>query len=178
MLRFLYVTLLGIIGAAIVHILIVLLVPNYADQNAWFSISKLGAPYQFHDLTKLQRLTVSSDPYFIEAACRFELNDQAIHVHAEGLLPFWSVSIYNRQGVNLFNFNDTISVDGDLDLIIAPSSLAPLLQTSLAEAQSHSVLVEQDISEGIVTLRALVPDASWQEIGKQTLTGATCTPLA
>ncbi|MFK4824103.1 hypothetical protein ACI0FM_04800 [Paenochrobactrum sp. BZR 588] len=177
MLRFLYAGLLGIVGAAIIHILVVLLVPTYSDQNAWSQISKLGEPHKFHDLSKLQRLTASSDPYFIEAACRFELADQAIHVHAEGLLPFWSVSIYNRQGDNLFNFNDTISADGDLDLIISPLSLASALKTSLAEAQSHSVLIEQDILEGIVTLRGLVPDASWQELGRQTLAGASCTPL-
>ncbi|WP_343800427.1 hypothetical protein [Paenochrobactrum glaciei] len=177
MLRLLYACLLGLVGAAIIHILVVLLVPTYSDQNAWSQISKLGEPYQFYDLATRQNLTASSDPYFIEAVCRFELNEQAVHIHAEGLLPFWSVSIYNRQGDNLLNFNDTIAADGDLDLIISPLSLGPALKASLAEAQSHSVLVEQDISEGMITLRALVPDASWQELGKQMLSGANCTPL-
>lgn len=177
MIRFLYASLLGLIGAAIIHILVVLLVPYYSDQNAWSQLSKLGEAHQFHDLADMQRLTASADPYFIEAACRFDLDNQAIHVNASGHLPFWSVSIYNRQGDNILNFNDTISVNGDLDLIIAPPVLSQQIRESLAEVQSNSVLIEQDIKEGMITLRALVPDESWQAQARATLADAVCAPL-
>jgi uncharacterized membrane protein len=177
MFRFLYACLLGIIGAAIIHIVIVLLVPTYSDQNAWSKVSQLGESYQFHDLAKLQHTTASPDPYFMEAACRFELDDQAVHIYAEGLMPFWSVSIYNRQGDNLLNFNDSISENGDLDLIIAPLSLSANIREKLAEVQSNSVLIEQELREGIVRLRIITPDASWNDLAKRTINTAKCAPL-
>ncbi|MGU3574747.1 hypothetical protein ACLBWZ_04405 [Brucellaceae bacterium C25G] len=159
------------------HILVILLVPTYSEQNAWSQISKLGEPYKFYDLTNLQRINSAADPYFIEAACRFELKDHAVHVSSEKLLPFWSLSIYNRQGDNLLNFNDTISNHGDLNLIIAPPILAEEIRQSLSESQSNSVLVEQDINDGIITLRALVPDESWRVLATETLDKALCKAL-
>ena len=47
--------LFGLIGAGIVHIAVVLLVPFYSDRNAWSRISAYGDDWQFHSVLETGR---------------------------------------------------------------------------------------------------------------------------
>ncbi|PRD45791.1 DUF1254 domain-containing protein [Phyllobacterium phragmitis] len=176
--RLIQALLLGLIGAGIVHIAVLLLVPVYSDRNAWSRISAYGGSYRFHVLeTETDGRGGLHDPLFQEAACRFDLLDGPVRVTAAGNVPFWSVSIYNRSGENLYSFNDRTSTDGKLDLVIANPIQMIDLKKDLPEAAAQSILVEEDIGEGFVVIRGFTPDQSWQSSVRNFLSDADCLSL-
>ncbi|RCS23540.1 hypothetical protein DUT91_13420 [Phyllobacterium salinisoli] len=176
--RLIYALMIGLIGAGIVHIAVLLLVPVYSDRNAWSRISTYGNPYRFHVLeTEKDGRGGAHDPLFQEAACRFNLLDGPVHVTAAGNVPFWSVSIYNRRGENLYSFNDRTSTDGKLDLVVANPVQMVDLKKDLPEAVAQSILVEKDIGEGFVVIRGFTPDQSWQPSVRNFLSEADCRSL-
>lgn len=177
--RLFHALLLGLIGAGIVHAAVLLLVPVYSDRNAWSRISAYGGPYRFHLLeTEKDGRGGAHDPLFQEAACRFDLTDGPVRVTAAGNVPFWSVSIYNRSAENLYSLNDRTSTDGKLDLVIANPVQMLNLKKDLPEAAAQSILIEEDIGEGIVVIRGFTPDQSWQPSVSDVLSKAACGVLA
>lgn len=168
--------LLGLVGAAIVHIAVLLLVPFYSSKNAWSHLEALGDGYRFHYLSEKSGLVSDQDPLMEQAACRFDLTDGPVHITAKGNPPFWSLSIYAPNGDNLYSINDNVSHDRELDLIIADPIGIAALRAEGVQNDGRSIIIEQDISEATVVLRSFVPDASWQQQVKNFLSQANCLP--
>lgn len=178
MARLLHAIVLGILGAGIVHIAVLLLVPSHSRGDAW---STLAERSNFYVVTSLQPpgsppLIGSIDPLFRAVACRFDLEDGPVRLAGRGEVPYWSISVYDRAGQNIFSFNDRSSSDGALDFAIATPIQMIELRNDLPPAFDRSVFVEADIGEGIVLARAFVPDASWEPAVTSYLEGITCTP--
>lgn len=176
MAKLLRLLLLGLIGAAIVHIAVLLLVPLYSSKNAWSHLEALGEPYHFDMLSDKSGLISDQDPLIEQAACRFDLTDGPVHITAEGNLPFWSLSIYAPNGDNLYSLNDNVSNDRQLDLIIADPLGVAALRSEGVQNDGRSILIELNIGEGAVLLRGFVPDASWRQQAQNFFSQATCTP--
>src|SRR4051794_18869816 len=98
--RLLYAGLLGLVGAGIVHIAILLLLPGFSERDAW---SKLAAAAPLYRPVRAGAIDLlqSPDPLFEAAACRFDLADGVARLTAKGLVPYWSVSVYDRDGDNV-----------------------------------------------------------------------------
>ncbi|MBK3745851.1 hypothetical protein G3A39_42610 [Paraburkholderia aspalathi] len=169
--RLLRVLILGLIGAGIVHIVVLFLVPVYSDQNAWSRISALGDTYRFH------RLKAVSDPLFMQSACRFDLDDGALRITAKGEMPYWSMSIYNRKGDNLYSFNDSIFNEQPLDLVIADPASLVRLKADIPANLEQAIMIAQNIDEGIVVLRVFAPDATWATQISKFFNDAQCIPI-
>lgn len=174
MAKILRVLLLGMIGALIVHIAVLLLVPFYSSKNAWSHLESLGDAYRFHLLTEESGLIGDQDPLMQQAACRFDLTDGPVHIKAEGNPPFWSLSIYTPNGDNLYSLNDNASADRQLDLIIADSIGIAALRAEGVPNDGRSIIIEQDMSEGAIVLRSFIPDASWRRQVQNFLNQASC----
>lgn len=176
-LRLVYAILIGLLGAGVVHIAILLLLPGLTDRDAWSRLAEAGELQSFVRLeneTGSAAMLASMDPHFEAAACRFDLSKGYTHVQASGRVPFWSVSVYDRIGQNVYSFNDRTAADGILDLVVATPVQAMALRRSLPAGLEQSIIVELGTVEGIVVLRSFVPDASWRELVRDYLSGAEC----
>lgn len=171
LLRFLYAITLGLLGAGIVHIAIILLVPGYAAETLWQRVEKLGAPSSFHSLEGAN-WAVRSDPLIRSAACRFDLTDGPVHISAIGKVPFWSLAIYNHKGDITFSLNDQVSAATDL-LIVSPLQKI-LLEQATPQQLEQSVLITQTLDEGVVVLRAFEPDKTWSDEVAEFMKSAEC----
>lgn len=174
--RLIHALVLGLVGAGIVHIVVLLLVPGYSQRDAW---SALAERSNFYVVTRLNPpgeapLIGSLDPLFDAVACRFDLADGPLRVHAEGKVPYWSLSVYDRVGQNVYSVNDRASADGSLDFVVASPSQMVELRNDLPAAFERSVFIEANVGDGIVVLRAFVPDESWQPAVARYLKGAAC----
>ena len=124
MLRLFYVLLIGIIGAGIVHISVLLLLPQFSERDAWSSLAEAA---DFYKAVRIDAgdgsppIVKAVDPLFHAAACRFDLDEGPVHLRAPGSVPFWSVSIYNRAGQNVYSFNDRATDKGALDFVVLTS---------------------------------------------------------
>lgn len=180
MTRLLHMLVLGLVGAGIVHIAVLFLLPLYTDRDAWAQLSDLGDYYTVTTISggaATTPLVRSVDPLFAAVACRFDLNDGVLHVEAEGRAPFWSMSVYDRNGQNIFSFNDRTAADGQVDFVVLTPVQTIEVRKELPERFVNAVFVEADIDDGIVLVRAFVPDQTWRPAIETFLGGVSCTSL-
>ena len=179
-LQALFAVVTGLIGAALLHLVIVLLLPDFSERDAYTRVLAEGESHRFYRLgEKPDRAGLSKDDPFVDTAvCAFDVSEGPLRLTApNGGVPFWSLAVYDQSSNEVFSINDRTSAGGVLDVVIA----TPVQLTSLRQAQppalSQSILVETTQAEGYVVLRSLVPQPSFADIASQFLSQATCTPF-
>ena len=178
MLRLLYVLLISIVGAGIVHIAVLLLLPQFSERDAWSSLAEAA---DFYKAVRIDAedgsapLVKAVDPLFHAAACRFDLDEGPVHIRAPGNVPFWSVSIYNRAGQNVYSFNDRAANNNALDFVVLTSAQMIEIRKQVPEDFSKAIFVEAPIGEGIVVVRSFVPDPTWEETTTEFLARIACS---
>jgi uncharacterized membrane protein len=178
MLRAFYALILGLVGAGIVHISILLLLPSFSERDAWSRLTELADLYGVASVDTAQGerpILRSADPLFTAVACRFDLRDGIAHVQADTLVPFWSASVYDRNGQNVYSFNDRTSLGAPLDFAVMTPAQIVEVQKELPVALESAVFVEAPIDEGIMVVRAFIPDSSWTRIVRGFLRTVTCS---
>jgi uncharacterized membrane protein len=176
MTRLFHAILVGIIGAGVVHVAILLLLPHYSEHDAWARLAAKADFYRFTRMSGEDALPVISgvDPFFDAVACRFDLSEGVVHVKATGHVPFWSASVYNRHGQNIYSLNDRAQTLGDLDLVLVTPAQMIELKKSLPKEFEKSVFMEADVGRGIVAIRSFVPDETWKKAIADYLNDASC----
>lgn len=177
--RLVYALLTGIVGACIVHITILMLIPRYAQHDVWTQLGDMGADGRFVRIEPAREgqagtLIKTADPLFAIAACRFDLTGGLTHITAPGTIPFWSISIFDRKGENIYSFNDRNATDGRLDLTVASPVQMVELRKDLPAEFERSIFVETDVVDAVVVLRTFIPDRSWEQIVSEFIAGAAC----
>lgn len=176
--RLIYTLLVGLVLAGIVHILIIVFVPSYAAKDAWTNLEQVGEPWTFNVVAtpgEPSSLLPVVDPMFGVAACRYDLSEAPLKVEAEGLLPFWSVAIFDRQGRNIYSFNDRTAIERRLSLIVVDAVQMAQMRKNPPPDSENAVLVQSDLKQGFVLIRALQPDASWKPELDRFLREANCS---
>ncbi|RWO08592.1 MAG: DUF1254 domain-containing protein [Mesorhizobium sp.] len=175
--RLLHAILLGLLGAGIVHIIVLLLAPEFSERNAW---SRLAMASNLYRMTRLDAeaggtpVVKSVDPLFYAAACRFDLSDGMVRVKAPGNVPFWSVSVYDRSGHNIYSFNDHTATGRVLDSIVLTPAQMIEIRKDLPEELQGAIFVEAPIDEGMFVIRSFVPDDSWKPTVSRFLEQSSC----
>jgi uncharacterized membrane protein len=177
MAKLLYALAVAIVGAGIVHIAILLMLPAFSERDAWSKLTDLSDDYT---VTRVAgppgqpAVLQSSDPFFNAVACRFDLTNGVTHLTGQGAVPFWSASVYDRNGQNIYSFNDRTATEGALDFVIATPLQMTEVRKNLPPIFKSSVFVEADIDEGIVVIRTFVSDDSWKRVITQWLDSVSC----
>jgi uncharacterized membrane protein len=175
--RLLHAILLGLLGAGIVHIIVLLLAPEFSERNAW---SRLAMASNLYRMTRLDAeaggtpVVKSVDPLFYAAACRFDLSDGMVRVKAPGNVPFWSVSVYDRSGHNIYSFNDHSATGRVLDSIVLTPAQMIEIRKNLPEELQGAIFVEAPIDDGMFVIRSFVPDDSWKPVVSRFLEQSSC----
>ena len=173
----LHALILGLLGAGIVHIVVLFLVPEFSERDAW---SRLAMASDLYKMTRLDAeaggapVVKSVDPLFYAAACRFDLADGLVRIRAPGDVPFWSASVYDRNGHNIYSFNDHNANGEKLDAVVLTPAQMIDVRRDLPEDLQGAIFVEAPIEEGIFVVRAFVPDESWKPIVSRFLEQSAC----
>ncbi|MDX8512300.1 DUF1254 domain-containing protein [Mesorhizobium captivum] len=173
----LHALILGLLGAGIVHIIVLFLVPDFSERDAW---SRLAMASDLYKMTRLDAeagvapVVKSVDPMFYAAACRFDLADGLVRIRAPGDVPFWSASVYDRNGHNIYSFNDHNANGEKLDAVVLTPAQMIDVRRDLPEELQGAIFVEAPIEEGILVVRAFVPDDSWKPIVSRFLEQSAC----
>jgi len=178
MLRLLYALLVGIVGAGIVHIAVLLLLPQFAERDAWSSLAEAADIYKAVRIDGADGsppIVQAVDPLFHAAACRFDLDEGPVRLSAPGAVPFWSVSIYNRAGQNVYSFNDRATEKGALDFVVLTREQMIEVRKAMPEDFQKSIFVQVPTGEGIVVIRSFVPDPTWEKATSEFLARIACT---
>ncbi|MFI0847708.1 DUF1254 domain-containing protein [Mesorhizobium sp. IMUNJ 23232] len=171
-----YALLLGLVGAGIVHIVVLLLVPEFSERNASVRLAAVSGLDQVTHIDPVGAVPMlgTPDPAFQMAACRFDLSSGPVHVATPGKAPFWSASIYDSGGRNLYSLNDRSGAGDVLDFVVLTPEQMIGVRQDLPEAFTQSVFVEVPAEDGILVVRAFAPDESWKPAVSQFFARMTC----
>lgn len=91
----------GLILGGIIHLSVILLVPNFAERDAWSRLASIAPDQGFFALDPAQKelnRALQLDPALSYGICQFDLARGPIFI--DGKLPhsFWSVAIAARDG--------------------------------------------------------------------------------
>jgi uncharacterized membrane protein len=170
---FLRILLLGLVGAVIVHIVAILLLPRVAGADVIAAFEALGPEGRFVTLEEARSDGVAApylDPDFIYALCRISIADGPVRISAVLTAELWSVAVYDRQGTNLFSINDQTAGRSALDLLVLGDEDLVALQRQEAPILEQAVLVDLAVNEALVVIRAFYRE--------ETLVGPTRAMLA
>lgn len=179
MVRPLFILVAGIFGAALLHIVIILSIPQYADRDSWTRIRALGAQDFFHILPaqKADGLA-SANPFTRVAVCRFDITQEPVRVTTIGDVPYWSLAIFDPGANEVYSMNDRTGTDAALDIVIVTPLQMIGFRKNLPEGLAESVLIEFPETSGYLVLRTVAPDQSWSVIAREFLNEAICQPTS
>lgn len=175
MLKILFAAIVGLLGAALLHLVIILALPHFSDHDAFQRIEALGDEDSFHrlDAAKDGGL-LNGDPYMRTAACAFDLGDMPVHLTASGRVPFWSLAIYDKASNEVFSMSDRTSVGGALDVLVASPVQLTGIRKALPAELAQAILVEMAEGQGYAVLRTMAPQASFDDGAGNFLDKAQC----
>ncbi|WP_275789642.1 DUF1254 domain-containing protein [Pararhizobium gei] len=175
----LFAILVGLVGAALLHIVIILALPRFTGQDAYSRVLGLYEMDSFFPLTNEPGATglANDDPFLRVAVCGFSVSTSPARFVAKGSVPFWSLSIYDADSNEIFSMNDQTAVNGNLDLVLATPIQLVDLRKSPPEALAQSIMVEMPNEEGYAVLRALAPTPSFEEPARNFLSESSCEPF-
>lgn len=170
----------GIVGALILHIVIILAIPHFATRTAWAKVSSLGETGTFQILRKGAgaKSLGSADPYVRTAVCAFSDDGSPIRVSAGSPPPFWSLAVFDTHSNEIYSMNDRSAVERTVDVTLATSPQMITLRRSLPDALAKSILVELPETDGYVVLRTISEDPTWDAMAHGFLAAARCAPVA
>ncbi|MBK8458443.1 MAG: DUF1254 domain-containing protein [Phyllobacteriaceae bacterium] len=158
--RFVVALASGLVGAALIHIVVLFLVPHYSERDAWSRMAERGGLFEIVDLSSAkprEPALWSADPLLRAVGCRFDLSDGPVQLTAPAGVIFWSLSAFDRKGINVFSINDK-TADASVDIVLASPFQAIELRKDRPQELADSIVVEVPSPEGLVVLRAFQPD--------------------
>lgn len=177
--KLLYTFALGLIGAAIVHLAIVFLLPEYSTKDGWSRISAIADYYETVPLQNNPSAPrhASDDPFIEAASCRFNLEDGPLHIRSDGTAPFWTVALFDERGLNTFSLTDRASTTPSLDIVVMTASQMQHFEVEIPTELSQALLLETSVIEGFALVRSFIPDETWQPSVRSFLNDIRCTAL-
>ncbi|MBA3040252.1 MAG: DUF1254 domain-containing protein [Alphaproteobacteria bacterium] len=182
--RLTYAVLTGLIGAALLHIIIILSLPHFTGRDAFTRVKMTGPSHRFITLPDLSDKQADAgglanvDPFLKVAVCHFDLTLAPIRLLAPAGPGFWSMAVYDQDSNEVFSMNDRTSVGGDLDALVASPVQVAQIRKAPGAALTQSIIVEHRGTTGYIVLRTMVPAPSFATQAETFLDEAVCAPLS
>jgi len=176
--KFLYCLLSSFLGAIIVHIAVLFLIPSYLAHPVMEKLTNQAEPWQFFTVDDDNPIAVRQDPALRLRVCHFDLSEEPVHLTAEGDVPFWSLSLYDNDANNLYSLSNRVMPGERLDLIIGtPIQIIDYKRYHVTDEQRDSILTQHNMTQGFVVLRAYVPSPDWEPLVETFLRQAGCNKI-
>ncbi|MBU1176336.1 MAG: hypothetical protein KKH72_13100 [Alphaproteobacteria bacterium] len=180
MTRFVLWTLGGVFLGLIIHLIVILNLPRLANNDLWNRMAAIAEPGEIALLDAPaigEGNPLELDPALAVAVCRLDLDDGPGIV--SGRLPddFWSVSVFNTDGIAFFSTTHRAATANRLNLgIFNPAQTRLLAERDIAE-QSDFLLVESPGNQVFATVRLAPPHRAMLESYRKRLAELDCSNL-
>jgi uncharacterized membrane protein len=143
--------------AALVHLIVVLIVPAVATRDAFARLEPLGAINQTVLLPRASptvTLLPYADPAVAMSFCRYDLASGPVRVTAPTGRAFSSISFHTRRGLVFYALTDKAATHGVIEAVLAtPRDIRTLEAHDDEENPSRDLRVEAPDREGYVAMR-------------------------
>lgn len=169
--------------AGVVHIVAVLIMPEFAPHDAFSRLSSLSAanqPVLLPPALPGHELTPFEDPAVARAVCIFDLAHGSLHVRAnidpDQLL---TLSFRSRGGRVFYGVTDRAAVHGRIDIrIVTAAQLQALEATDDEDNPPQELRLVAPEMKGFVLIDALVARPSARAAAEARATSVVCAPEA
>lgn len=166
--RLLYTLAVGLVGAALFHVTLLLALPSLAVWAAWRDLAST-LPVETPLRPEAAGLPFASgDPLFRTVLCRFDSRNGPLLLTAAGRSAYWSVAVFASDGRAVAGANSGMTDGEGFRLRIAPPS-----QMGQGDAGEAFPLVVEE-AEGLVVLRVFTPDETWAPLTESLLNSVVC----
>ena len=171
-----YAIAIGLVGAALLHIVIILSLPSFTGRDAYTRVQTFGETNRFFPLSNAggTLAPINDDPAMRAAVCAFSVTNGPVRLFAQGDVPFWSLAVYDSASNEVFSMNDRTSVTGALDTLVATPIQLIAIRKAVPQELEQSILVEMRGEEGYAVLRTFVPATSRSQAAAVFLADASC----
>lgn len=170
----------GLLGAAILHLAIVFMLPWVSENSSAAYIQDIAPPFETvilkNDALTSQR-NPHLDPLFQNAICRYDLSEGSARFSAKGRPLYWSLSVYDVTGTVIFSANNRIADNTNVDLVVVNTQQLRAVRENTPAEISQAIVALTDSDEGFVLLRVFSPDQSWKPIVDDYLDSVQCKLL-
>ncbi len=163
--------------AVVVHILVVLTIPQNATHSAYSNAARFGPDRAFNllpDVVPGAEPLPGLDPAMKHALCRYQLDDGPVLFTASIPVPFWSMGLFNTRGDTVYSLNNRTAGSETLSMLVLTTEQLSILRENPPENLDELIVIETEDTEGFALLRAYVPHPSEaKQVGKA-LQAANC----
>lgn len=179
MLRILLAVFTGLIGAAVLHILLILVLPFNTNSDAWSKVENLSEAFEFNILANQDNSTgLYNDDIFIQtAACHFDLDEGPLQIIAEDPTSIWTLAVFDTQSNEVFSMSARSAISGAVDFVIGTKGQLLNLRSEEPELIAETIAIEVSDLKGYIALRAIVPSVSSLAEARSFLSDASCARL-
>lgn len=172
--RFLYALLIGLVGAGLVHVAIVLMLPHFEAQRSWARVEDALPLHLVARLDESSLPILAGDPFLLSSVCRFDLRDGPLLAAARGRPAAWSAAVFAPEGRSLASLDDRMVPDGRLNLVLITPGQSRERALRSENAADGRFQVEAEAASGLLAVRVLVPDPSWRGLAEEFLSSLSC----
>lgn len=168
---------IGLVLGGIVHLVSVLMLPHFAERDAYARLSAIGSPNAvapIDDPTPFGAVLPATDPAFVALVCLYDLEQGPLKLRIPTSPDYTSVSFYTRLGLPYYAINDRSAGRRVIELdLMSPSQKAALPDDDEVTVADRLV-VESPSETGMVLVRAFVRERGAREDVRRRLEAATC----
>lgn len=167
--------------AALVHFLVILIIPLVAARDAYARLEELGpvgATIALARPSPTERRFPYADPALASAFCRFDLAAGPMRVKAPiGRAGFASLSFHTRRGAVFYALTDKAATHGVMEaVVVTPSQLRTLVAHDDEDNPSQDLRIVSATTEGFVLMRALSELPSLYPAAEDQAKSLSCRP--
>lgn len=169
----------GLVGAAVLHIMIILALPLYTGSDAWSKVVNLGPENEFHVLANKENPTglYNEDIHIQSAACYYDLDDGPLQILADSSTDMWTFGTFDADANEIFSMSARSSIQGEVNFLIVTRAQILTLKSEEPDLVSRTIAIEVADTQGYAVLRAIAPDFSQIIEARSFLSNASCALL-
>lgn len=165
--------------AAVIHIIAILAVPQFARDDAWSRSKAIGGAFQTHflgDQKQALEIFPGLDPQFAYGLCRVSVAEAPAHLHGSLGNRFWSVSYLDPRGRHQYGLTNQIS-GSELDVVLATKGQQRLISEQPDLVKDTTVTITAKGEEGFLFLRLFVGQKGERQTSEAAIKALDCEPL-
>lgn len=178
--RIFWSTIAGLLLGGALHFVTILTLPYFTERDLYHRISELNAQAKMTALpatTNNAANDMDLDPALLYGVCQLNLRDGPGLIN--GILPtgFWSVSVFDPQGLIVYSTTNRSASNSILDMGIFNTTQVRMLADQSLELQEGLIIVQSPTDMVTVVLRLAVPHEPMRDSYKAALENLRCINL-
>lgn len=160
MIRPLLWSIAGLLLGLVIHLVIILILPYFASDNVWGQVLKLeamGEAVVIKQPAPGAPNPLGLDPEMAYAVCQFDLSRGPGAFSGELPADFWSVGIFDRNGISVYSTTNRSGVGQSLELGIFNEEQTSLLREQQFEIDEGLLIVAAPQDDVFAVVRLALP---------------------